>query len=87
MSKLETAVEAHSSEAGRFARGGRKNWMPAYLYRYFDCTQEAEFVYSCVQRTVEQNVPREIDYLGCQDEAIRRIMDAVRYWTASLKIL
>ncbi|MGA2741619.1 MAG: Fic family protein [Bryobacteraceae bacterium] len=49
----------------------------ADLYRYFDCTAEAEFLYACVKRTVEQDLPREIDYLRRHDEAIRRIMHAV----------
>src|SRR5215471_10594419 len=49
----------------------------ADLYRYFDCTQEAEFLYSCVRRTVEDDLPREINYLRRHDEAIHRIMDAV----------
>ena len=49
----------------------------ADLYRYFDCTAEAEFLYSCVARTVEHDLPREIDYLRRHDEAIRRVMDAV----------
>ncbi len=49
----------------------------ADLYRYFDCTEEAEFLFGCVRRTVEQDLPREIDYLRRHDEAIRRIMDAV----------
>jgi len=49
----------------------------ADLYRYFDCTAEAEFLYACVRRTVEQDLPREIDYLSRHDEARRRIMDAV----------
>jgi hypothetical protein len=47
------------------------------LYRYFDCTDAAEFLYSCVRRTVEQDLPREIEYLRRHDEAIHRIMDAV----------
>jgi hypothetical protein len=47
------------------------------LYRYFDCTEAAEFLYACVRRTVEQDLPREIDYLRRHDDAIRRIMDAV----------
>jgi hypothetical protein len=47
------------------------------LYRYFDCTEEAEFLYACVRRTVDQDLPHEIDYLRRHDEAIRRIMDAV----------
>ena len=49
----------------------------ADLYRYFDCTEEAEFLYACVRRTVEKDLPREIDYLRRDDESIRRIMDAV----------
>jgi hypothetical protein len=47
------------------------------LYRYFDCTDAAEFLYACVRRTVERDLPHEIDYLRRHDEAIRRIMDAV----------
>ena len=49
----------------------------ADLYRYFDCTEAAEFLYACVRRTVEDDLPREIEYLRRHDEAIRRIMDAV----------
>jgi hypothetical protein len=49
----------------------------ADLYRYFDCTDEAEFLYSCVKRTVEYDLPQEIDYLRRHDEARRKIMDAV----------
>jgi hypothetical protein len=47
------------------------------LYRYFDCTEEAEFLYACVRHTVEHVLPREIDYLRRHDEATRRIMDTV----------
>ena len=49
----------------------------ADLYRYFDCTEEAEFLYACVRRTVEEDLPHEIEYLRCHDEAVHRIMDAV----------
>ncbi len=49
----------------------------ADLYRYFDCTEAAEFLYACVQHTVEADLPREIDYLRRHDEAVRRIMDTV----------
>lgn len=47
------------------------------LYRYFDCTDAAEFLYACVLRTVEHDLPHEINYLGRHDEAIRRITDTV----------
>jgi hypothetical protein len=49
----------------------------ADFYRYFDCTESAEFLYDCVQRTVHHDLPREIEYLQRHDEAIRRIMDTV----------
>ncbi len=49
----------------------------ADLYRYFDCTDAAEFLYGCVQHTVEIDLPREIDYLKRNDEALRRIADLV----------
>jgi hypothetical protein len=49
----------------------------ADLYRYFDCTGSAEFLYGCVERTVEHDLPQEIDYLRRHDEAMRRVMDTV----------
>src|SRR5882762_10611625 len=49
----------------------------ADLYRYFDATEATEFLYACVKRTVEQDLPREIDYLRRHDEALRRIMNTV----------
>jgi hypothetical protein len=49
----------------------------ADLYRYFDCTLEAEFLYACVQRTVERDLPRELDYLRRHDEAMRGLMETV----------
>jgi hypothetical protein len=79
-----TTLQAHSSPLMPFIE-----WRPtpernvevlndtADLYRYFDCTEQAEFLYSCVRRTVEEDLPREIDYLRRHDEAVRRIMDAV----------
>jgi hypothetical protein len=47
------------------------------FYRYFDCTESAEFLYECVQRTVNQDLPREIEYLRRHDEAIQKVMDTV----------
>ena len=49
----------------------------ADLYRYFDCTEQAEFLYACVQRTVEHDLPREIDYLRRHDEAMARITEMI----------
>jgi hypothetical protein len=49
----------------------------ADLYRYFDCTAEAEFLYACVARAIEQDLPNEIDFLRRRDEVERRIMEVV----------
>lgn len=49
----------------------------ADFYRYFDCTAMAEFLYECVARTVDYDLPREIDYLHRHDKAQRGIMEAV----------
>ena len=49
----------------------------ADLYKYFDATEAAEFLYSCVERTVEHDLPREIDRLRRHDQALRRIMNTV----------
>ncbi len=79
-----TTLQAHSGPLMPFIE-----WRPtpernvevlndtADLYRYFDCTAQAEFLYACVRRTVEEDLPREIDYLRRHDEALRRIMDVV----------
>ena len=37
------------------------------LYRYFDATKQVEFLYSCVQETVEKTIPAEVTYLGKYD--------------------
>ena len=49
----------------------------ADLYRYFDCTEEAEFLYGCVERAIDEDLPREIDFLRRNDEAMRRVMNTV----------
>ncbi len=49
----------------------------ADLYRYFDCTAAAEFLYACVARAIDKDLPREIDFLRRNDEAMRRIMNTV----------
>jgi len=36
-------------------------------YRYFDATRQAEFVYDCVQDTIEHIIPEEINYLNRYD--------------------
>lgn len=38
------------------------------LYRYFDATKQAEFLFSCIKETIEEVIPKEIDYLQKYDE-------------------
>lgn len=82
--KYRETLQAHSARLLEFIE-----WEPtakgnvlvlndtADLYRYFDCTEAAEFLYSCVKRTIEVDLPREIDYLMRRDEAIRKVMNIV----------
>lgn len=37
------------------------------LYRFFDATRHAEFLYECVQQTVEKTLPEEVAYLERHD--------------------
>lgn len=49
----------------------------ADFYRYFDATAEAEFLYECVARTVDHDLPNEIDSLRRRDEARARIAETI----------
>ena len=46
----------------------------ADFYRYFDATAQTEFLYGCVQRTVEQDLPEEAAFLERYD-AFRSSLD------------
>jgi hypothetical protein len=47
------------------------------FYRFFDATPHAEFLFSCVRRTIEEDLPNEADYLRRHDRAVQRIMNTV----------
>ncbi len=49
----------------------------ADLYHYFVCTRAAEFLYGCDAHAIDEDLPREIDFLRRNDEAKRRIMNLV----------
>lgn len=38
------------------------------FYRYFDATKQAEFLYDCVNDTIENVIPQEVDYLQKYDK-------------------
>jgi Fic/DOC family len=44
-------------------------------YRYFDATKQAEFLYDCVNDTIERIIPAEIDYLTKYDAFKSKIED------------
>lgn len=48
------------------------------LYRYFDATKLAEFLFECVEETVSQTLPEEVEYLRKYDllnEFIKNYLD------------
>jgi len=50
----------------------------ADYYRFFDATAHAEFLYGCVQRTIDQDLPRETEFLRRYDrfrEQMQNIVD------------
>src|ERR1019366_1754800 len=64
-------LRAHSGPLMNFIE-----WRPT-SERYFDCTEAAEFLYGCVARAIDKDLPQEIDFLRRNDEALRRIMNTV----------
>ena len=49
----------------------------ADFYRYFDATPHAEFLYECIKRTIEEDLPQEADYLIRFDAAQAAVMNRV----------
>ena len=50
----------------------------ADFYRYFDATPHAEFLFDCIERTIEVDLPNELRFLASRDEFHRhgtRIVD------------
>jgi len=45
----------------------------ADFYRFFDATPHAEFLYSCVQKTINEDLPQEADFLARYDRFRTRI--------------
>lgn len=43
------------------------------FYRFFDATPHAEFLYRCVQKTIEVDLPRETEFLARYDRFRGRI--------------
>ena len=49
----------------------------ADFYRFFDATPHAEFLYACVKKTIEEDLPRETAFLAQYDEFRSRLESIV----------
>lgn len=49
----------------------------ADLYRYFDATRQAEFLFECVEETVNKTLPEEVEYLIHYDQLTTFIQNLV----------
>jgi hypothetical protein len=49
----------------------------ADYYRFFDATGHAEFLYHCVEQTVERDLPGEVAYLEAYDRFAREVQEIV----------
>jgi hypothetical protein len=49
----------------------------ADFYRFFDATPHAEFLYACVRKTIEEDLPRETEFLARYDRFRGRIDDII----------
>ena len=47
------------------------------FYRYFDCTQECEFIYNCVEKTINETLPAELKYLEAYDKSFVEIQQII----------
>lgn len=57
------------------------------LYRYFDATKQAEFLYSCIQKAIDVTIPEEVDYLEKYDRFKAFIDDYVPMPDRTLSLL
>jgi hypothetical protein len=49
----------------------------ADYYRYFDATAHAEFLYRCVEETVEHDLPEEVAFLEAYDRFVSQLQSIV----------
>jgi hypothetical protein len=49
----------------------------ADFYRFFDATPHTEFLYACVQKTIEEDLPNEAEFLRRYDEFKERVGNIV----------
>jgi Fic family protein len=49
----------------------------ADLYRYFDVTVEAEYLFDCIEDTIDRDLKTELDFLKFFDAAVQSVMEIV----------
>ncbi|MGQ0814418.1 MAG: Fic family protein [Gemmatimonadota bacterium] len=59
----------------------------ADYYRYFDATAHAEFLYGCVEETVETDLPDEVRFLEAFDEFVRGVNQIVDMPDRTIRLL
>ncbi len=59
----------------------------ADYYRYFDATAHAEFLYSCVEETVEEDLPQEIRFLQAFDKFSAAVKEIVEMPDREIELL
>lgn len=57
------------------------------FYRYFDATPQAEFLYSCVEKTIIVDLPNEIHFLEQYDIFKNRIENLIEMPTSKINLL
>src|SRR3546814_2999616 len=59
----------------------------ADFYRFFDATAHVEFLYACVQQTIEEDLPREARLLEAFDSFNEAVQQIVAMPTGQLALL
>ncbi|MBW8310290.1 MAG: Fic family protein [Candidatus Paracaedibacteraceae bacterium] len=59
----------------------------ADFYRYFDATPQAEFLYACVEKTIQVDLPEEIDFLQRYDAFKQRVTAFLELPSSKLDLL
>lgn len=59
----------------------------ADFYRYFDCTKEAEFIFECAEITINDILPKEIEYIDSFDNAFKSAKELIEIADHKLKQL
>jgi hypothetical protein len=59
------------------ARGMTVHNDTASLYRYFDATPEVEYLYRCIEETIQRDLRDEIGFIAVFDAALHAVLDIV----------